>query len=147
LNPAIHLLSQLSQPHPGVKVSLIFPEYFGKDARKSLLDISFKAGETQRALIGIQNNGQSPLRVKNVTGAYIDDALDKLVYAQNFSIESYEGKELQPSESMSIAYEFFTFTSINPQQYKLQLALFLGDDEYEYTNLLFNAPVTVLESD
>ena len=52
--------------------------------------------------------------MKNITGAFIEEGatgeLNK--YAQNFTLESFNGAPLKPTESYSIAYEFFAFTSI-----------------------------------
>jgi len=40
LSPSVHLLTQISESNPNVKFSIVFPEYFGKDSQKSLLDLS-----------------------------------------------------------------------------------------------------------
>lgn len=63
-------------------------------------------------LVGIQNNGVTPIEIKNLTGAFIDESGDTLIYAQNFSLDSYDGAVILPSASFSIAFEFFAFTSI-----------------------------------
>ena len=97
-----------------MKFSIVFPEYFGKDSHKSLLDLSFHQGDKQRVLIGLQNNGQVPVTVKNATGAFVEETQlgENPNYIQNFTIDSLDGAVVQPSDSLSIAYEFFAFTSI-----------------------------------
>ncbi len=122
---SVHLLSQVSQPHPNVKFTILFPEYFGKDATKTLLEASFKQGETHRVLIGVQNLDESmPIRITNVTGAFISEEGEVENYIQNFTIENPDVYDLNHKETLSIAYEFFPFTSFAPGTYKLVLTVF-----------------------
>ena len=53
LSSQVHLLSQISQPSPNVKVSAVFPSYFGKEAQKTLLDMGFVQGQPERVLVAI----------------------------------------------------------------------------------------------
>ena len=71
-------------------------------------------GENQRVVIGLQNNGQETIYVKNITGAFVEEGAtgEQNKYVQNFTLESFNGAPLKPTESYSIAYEFFAFTSI-----------------------------------
>lgn len=48
---------------------------------------------------------------------------------------------------MSIAFEFFAFTSLKPREYNLVLAVFYEDDNFEYATTVMNQPVKVLEHD
>ena len=54
---------------------------------------------------------------------------------------------VQPKESLSIAYEFFAYTSIPAKNYKLVIAVFYADSKYDYSNVVYNGHVTVIESD
>ena len=66
---------------------------------------------------------------------------------QNLTIDSYDGAVVNPSDTFSIAYDFFAFTSILPKSYKLQLAVFYADSQFEYTNVVLNSHVNVVEND
>ena len=53
-------------------------------------------GETQRILIGIQNNDAQSLIIKNVTGAFVEEGAvgESNKYSQNFTIDSFNGLTL-----------------------------------------------------
>ena len=74
-------------------------------------------GETYRVLFGLQNLNNNSIQVKNVTGALtsVKGLGDEIVYAQNFSIESFEDFHLSSKDSISIAFTFFPFTSLEPK--------------------------------
>lgn len=84
-----------------------------------------------------------------MTGAFVEDGQlgETGRYVQNLTIDSYDGAVLKPTETFSIAFDFFAFTSIPPRSYKLVLAVFYADSSYEYTNLVFNSHVNVIEND
>lgn len=65
-------------------------------------------------LVGLQNNGAETIIIKNITGAFVEEGLSSETpkYVQNFTIDSFDGVPVKPTESFSIAYEFFAFTSI-----------------------------------
>ena len=119
------------------------------DSKKSLFEIVFQQGENQRVLIGLQNNGFEPLYIKNVTGAFVEESEhgETLSYAQNFTIDSLGGAIVSQHETLSIAYEFFPFTSIQAKNYKLIIAVFYADNRFEYTSVVFNGHVKVTEND
>ncbi len=91
------------------------------------------------------NHGIIPLYVKDITGAFYEEgqAGEPLKYVQNFTIDNFSNAKLLPSESHSIAYEFFPYASIPAKNYKLILAVFYSDDQYEYSNVVFNGHVDV----
>jgi hypothetical protein len=72
---------------------------------------------------------------------------EKPRYVQNFTIDSYDGTVLNPSDTFSIAYDVFPFTSIQPKGYKLHLVVFYADSQYEYSSIVFNSHVNVVEND
>ena len=65
-------------------------------------------------MIGLRNDAPSePIVVKNVTGAFVDDSNEnQVIFTQNFTIDSLSGQVVGFFESLSIAFEFFAFTSI-----------------------------------
>ena len=145
----VHLLSQLSEPNPNVKVSVVFPNYFGKESHKSLLEMALTQGVNERILVAIQNNGNEPIYIKEITGAFFEEGYlgEKPKYVQNLTIDNYEGAVVNPSDTFSIAYDFFAFTSIPAKNYKLIFAVFYYDSLYEYSNVVFNGHVTVNENE
>lgn len=120
-DPKVHLLSQLSiEPNPNVKAALIFPN---QD-----LPLSLTQGVTIRALAALDNHGPESIYVKNFTGAFIEVIHGKnieeqptLKYAQNLTIDSsFNGVEVGPGSTISLAFEFFPFTSLRaPNTYTL----------------------------
>lgn len=100
-------------------------------------------------MVGLQNQGNETLFVKNITGAFVEESNvgESLKHIQNFTIDNLGNFELKPLETYSIAYEFFPFTSIVAKTYKLVLVVFYGDKQYEYSNVVFNSHVTVTESE
>lgn len=140
----VHLLSQTSEPHPNTQFTIMFPKYFPNIAEDTM-----KQGDNERVLVGFQNFGETVLYIKNITGAFIDDMDPKGDnYMQNLTIDSFNGYPLMPTETFSLAYEFFPFTSLPaPRTYRLKLVLFYADDQYEYSTTVFNQHIHVQESD
>jgi hypothetical protein len=82
-----------------VKASVIFPDYFGKDATKNLLEMIMKQGENQRVLIALYNHGILPMNVKNVTGALVEESATnegEYKYIQNFTIDNLGAQKVMP---------------------------------------------------
>jgi len=76
--------------------------------------MKFDQGHTERVLIGVRNMDDRSIKVKNVTGAYTQEVIgDPLIkYAQNFSVDSFNSQVVEAGDTMTIAFEFFTFTSL-----------------------------------
>ena len=148
LNKQVHILSQISDSHPGVQFSLVFTNYSSSasGSSKNLLKTAFTQGVKERLLIGMQNNGPDVLIVKSVTGAFIDHE-NPSYYAQNFTIETLHNFELNVNESLSIAFDFFAYTSISPKKYNLQIAVFYESPLFEHANVVYNETVDVFEND
>lgn len=127
--PKVHMLSQLSEPHPAVKVTTVFTEFFPSNGALEVL--SFKPGTSYRLVLGIENLGTESIFLKTITGALVDvqlikpDEPPKYTYSQNFTIDSLETKEVPASSTFSLTYDFTPFTSLKtPAPYTLQLAIF-----------------------
>lgn len=117
--------------------------------------LEFKQGHTKRVLTAIENHGNETIYVKNFTGAFIEvipgkNQEDKptLKYVQNLTIDSsFNGAAVAPGDSLSLAYDFFAFTSLPaPRTYTLQLIVFYSDSQYEYTSVVYNNSVHVSEN-
>ena len=66
---------------------------------------------------------------------------------QNLTIDSFDSAVLNPTDTFSIAFDFFPFTSLTPKSYNLMLVLFYSDDQYEYSNTVLNQHIMVQESE
>ena len=150
--PKVHMLSQLSEPHPAVKVTTVFTEVFPSNGVSEVL--RFKPGTSYRLVFGIENFGTESIILKTITGALVDvqlikpDEPPKYTYSQNFTVDSLESKEVPPSTTFSLSYDFTPFSSLKtPAPYTLQFAIFYQDSKFAYSSLPFNHPVYLLESD
>ena len=127
----------------------MFPDYFGKDTTKSLFDLSFKQLEPVRILVGVQNNDDySTFRIKNITGSLTEDSITSTSpnYIQNFTIDSFDNGLIHPTESYSIAFDFFAYTSIKVQPYKLLIVVFYEDQMFEFSSVVFNGMIQIEDS-
>ena len=60
-------MSQLSDPHPDVRVSLVFSNHFSQgNSIKELI-----SGVTERVVVGVLNEGNETIVIKNFAGALI----------------------------------------------------------------------------
>lgn len=114
------------------------------------------SGVTERVVVGVLNEGNETIFIKNFTGALITvqqssepEGKPKLNYAQNFTIDSsFKGAKVAPGESFSLAYDIFAFTSLPASRdYNLQLVLFYADSQYEYSSIVIDQSIFLIESD
>ena len=108
-----------------------------------------KQGDDEKILVGFKNLCEHVLYVKNITGAFIDDMDPKGDnYMQNLTIDSFGSYPLNPTETFSLAFDFFPFTSLPaPRTYRLKIVFFYADDQFEYSTTVFNQHIHVQESD
>ena len=120
----MQILSQISDPKPGIKVSTVFARSFPKNGVLEV--ISFEPGSTYRVILGIENYGNESIILTDLAGALVDVQLIKpneppvFKYVQNFTVEPLNGKRVRPGQVVTIAYDFLPFTSLKtPSPYTL----------------------------
>jgi hypothetical protein len=128
----------MSGSNPDVKFSIVFPTYYSNQRDQDGEDMELTQGDTMRAIVGLQNNHNASIYIRSITGAFVDSFGDSETFVQNFTVDSFNHQEVKQKDSLSIATEFFPFTSISAKQYKLLLVVFYSDSEYEYSNVVYN---------
>ena len=161
LSPYVHLLSQMSEAHPKVQTTTIFADSFSLRDQASDQIEQFVQGDSRRVLVAIQNNGEEAIWVKDLTGAFVEvkeaslsnvEEKPQLKFIQNLTVDTYttksdtQGLLVAPGQTLTLATDFFAFTSIPaPKTYTLLLAVFYTDSRYEYSSVVFNQEVFVKE--
>lgn len=134
--PPPHILTDMPDPADDVVVSCHLPP-IAKDSK-------FRPGDIVDALIGLSNEGELPVTVTAVAGAFVHP-LDPSVHYQNFSEFPYN-VTVFPQDTWTVLYKFRSDPRLEPRELGMFLRIFYRDAEgTNFSTTAFNGTFILSE--
>eukprot|EP00270_Netrium_digitus_P019689 TRINITY_DN7827_c1_g1_i2.p1 TRINITY_DN7827_c1_g1~~TRINITY_DN7827_c1_g1_i2.p1 ORF type:complete len:297 (+),score=66.09 TRINITY_DN7827_c1_g1_i2:137-1027(+) len=125
---------------PGISTAIVFPKYYVKGGIPSI-----PAGQNTELVIGLQNAGESDVKVLAIRGT-LHFPLDFRYIVQNFTLQEFSGAIVEPGLQASFPYQFTPEKYLQPRDFGLVAEILYEVDGTLFGNVAMNATVEIVEA-
>lgn len=123
-------------PSPDAATSFVFPT--SSSGKK------FEVAKPIPVVVALKNNGENTFNVTTVSASFMYPQ-DHRYFIQNYT-RTYYGQNVSAGEERAFFYIFSPDPMLEPRPYGLVVSIFYSDSENNYTNVVFNSTIELIES-